>query len=89
MLIAARILQFRFVTKIQNSALTFKNDQNSLVHCGENDCCVVKRCEGTDHCKERLNIGNGMSMVNSAQHKLAKFLNYQLEPVLKYYSAYI
>ena len=29
-----------------------------------------------------------LSMVNSAQHKLAKFINYQLEPVLKYYSSY-
>ena len=27
-------------------------------------------------------------MVNSAQHKLAKFLNSSLEPVLKYFSAY-
>ena len=28
-------------------------------------------------------------MVNSAQHKLAIFLNFQLEPVLKHYSSYI
>ena len=29
-----------------------------------------------------------LSMVNSAQHKLAKFLNYSLEPVLKHFSTY-
>ena len=28
-------------------------------------------------------------MVNSAQHKLEKFLNFQLEPVLNHYSSYI
>ena len=27
-------------------------------------------------------------MINSAQHKLAKFLNLSLEPVLKYFSEY-
>ena len=30
---------------------TFKNDQ-TFIHCGENDYCIMKACEGTDYCKE-------------------------------------
>ena len=38
--------------------------------------------------KENIPFRPILSMVNSAQHKLAKFLNSSLEPVLKYFSAY-
>ena len=38
--------------------------------------------------KENIPLRPILSMVNSAQHKLAKFLNMTLEPVLKYFSEY-
>ena len=35
--------------------------------------------------KENIPLNPILSMVNSAQHKLAKFLNLSLEPVFKYF----
>ena len=39
--------------------------------------------------KENIPLRPILSMVKSAQHKLAKFLNFQLQPVLEHYSSYI
>ena len=70
--------------------LLFKNEiSDSLFNLIKPVGSVTPRLYGLPKIhKENIPFSPFLYMVNSAQHKLAKFLNSSLEPVLKYFSAY-
>ena len=70
--------------------LLFKNEiSDSLFNLIKPVGSVTPRLYGLPKIhKENIPLRPILSMVNSAQHKLAKFLNMTLEPVLKYFSEY-
>ena len=89
--------KFDNTTKLEDNIVKFLKHLVSTKEISQDICDCVKpvgsirpRIYGLPKLhKKAVPLRPILSMVNSPQHKLAKFLNLLLEPVLKYYSDYM